>query len=286
MVPIMLVSRIGKRKAPMADESGFQLSVDAARAYESVWVPALMGGCAEALVDAAGPAPGERVLDVGCGTGAVARVAARRVGSGGSVAGADPNAGMLAEARARAAASGLDAVDWRQAPAEALPFADAAFDVVLCQQGLQFMPDPAAALADMARVLKPGGRLALSVWAAASAVSAVMCEALDRCFGDGATADWRRTFALAERERLRALAADAGFRGVHISLDVKIARHPDPVAFVTGVLAASPHAADVAALPDDRRQDLIAGILKDLDRHIDDDGVASAAPCLTLTARR
>jgi len=103
------------------------------------------------------------VLDVACGTGVVTRAAAERVASGGRVAGIDLNPGMIAVARSLPPTAGA-AIEWHEASALALPFADSGFDVVLCQQGLQFFPDKALALREMRRVLRPGGRLALSVW--------------------------------------------------------------------------------------------------------------------------
>jgi len=134
--------------------SGWQLIDNGAEAYERYLVPAVMARFADDLVESVGP--GDRVLDVACGTGIVARRAAAR---GATVVGVDVNAQMLDVARAAD-----PAVEWIEADATALPLADDAFDIVLCQQGLQFMPDPAAALAEMRRVLAPGGRLTVSVW--------------------------------------------------------------------------------------------------------------------------
>jgi SAM-dependent methyltransferase len=134
--------------------SGWQLVDNGAEAYERYLVPAVMARFADELVESVGP--GDRVLDVACGTGIVARHAAAR---GATVVGVDLNAQMLAVARAAD-----PAIEWIEADAAALPLANAAFDVVLCQQGLQFMPDPAAAIVEMRRVLAPDGRLTVSVW--------------------------------------------------------------------------------------------------------------------------
>src|SRR5260370_25850928 len=128
-------------------------------AYERHIDPALFMPWARSLVETAALRPGERVLDVACGTGVVTRLAAKRVGAGGKVVGLDLNAGMLEVARSRA-----PAIEWREGSATELPLPDAAFDAVLCQQGLQFFPDRPAALREMRRVLVPGRRLALSVW--------------------------------------------------------------------------------------------------------------------------
>lgn len=116
------------------------------------------------LVDVAALRPADHVLDVACGTGFVARKAAEHVGTGGRVVGIDLNTGMIEAARATA--DGRDTIEWRTGDAAALPFADASFDVVLCQQGVQFFPDRLQGLREMNRVLRQGGRLAFTVWSA------------------------------------------------------------------------------------------------------------------------
>jgi ubiquinone/menaquinone biosynthesis C-methylase UbiE len=103
------------------------------------------------------------VLDVGCGTGVVARLAAHHVGPTGKVVGLDLKAGMLAVARSLPSLPGVS-IEWQEGNALALPFSAETFDAVLCQQGLQYLPDRPAALGEMHRVLVPGGRLALSLW--------------------------------------------------------------------------------------------------------------------------
>ena len=127
-----------------------------ALAYEHHFVPAIGAPMAAELVRDAALSPGERVLDVACGTGVVARLAAPEVRPGGTVVGLDIDAGMLAVARS--AAEPGASIEWHEASAEAMPLPDAAFDVVLCQMGLQFMPDQLAALREMRRVLARGGR--------------------------------------------------------------------------------------------------------------------------------
>ena len=141
----------------MSDRVTWQVTDDAAVIYEQSFVPALFAGAAVVLADAAGIDRGERVLDVGCGTGAVTREAARRAGAEGRVVGLDLNPRMLAVAERVA-----PEIEWRQGDAGNLPFEDAAFDVVVSQFALMFCPDQAGALRGMWRVLAPGGRLARS----------------------------------------------------------------------------------------------------------------------------
>ena len=142
----------------------FQVSVDAAEAYEATFVPALFADWADHVVDAAGVRPGLAVLDVACGTGAVTRVAAERLGGSGRIVGLDLNEGMLSVARRL-----YPAIDWVLGDAMDLPFEDAAFDAVLCQAALMFVPNAGQAIAEMARVVRPGGTVAVQVWAAREA---------------------------------------------------------------------------------------------------------------------
>ncbi len=120
----------------------------------------LTGTVAPELVRLAGVQAGQRVLDVGCGTGVVALTAAR---CGASVTGADLTPTLLEAARGNAALAGVD-IEFIEADVEALPFADASFDVVLSQFGHMFGPRPEVTIAQMLRVLKPGGVIAFSTW--------------------------------------------------------------------------------------------------------------------------
>ena len=103
--------------------------------------------------------PGERVVDIGCGAGLDSLIAARMVGVGGSVIGVDMTPAMLEKARASAAKMGFSHVTFREGYAESLPAPDSWADVVISNGALNLMPDKAAALSEMARILKPGGRL-------------------------------------------------------------------------------------------------------------------------------
>ena len=270
----------------MADESGFQLKQGGPDVYELCWVRAQMGRCAEELVAAAGVTPGDRVLDIACGTGVVARTAATRSGTAANVTGTDIHAGMLEAAARFAAEAGLAEISWLECDAAAMPLPDDAFDVALCQQGLQFMPDKPGAMAEMARVLKPGGRLALSVWKTRSPLGAGFTTVLDRHFGPGTTAPWEMVYSLGDRDRLHELAEGAGLRDAHVTLDVKFARYPDPEAFITGALAGSPLAETMADLPTAEHAKLVGEIVAELADCRDDDGLAVPSQCLTLTARK
>jgi ubiquinone/menaquinone biosynthesis C-methylase UbiE len=184
-----------------------QVSQSAADVYETFFVPALFHEWAPRVADAAGLAPGQAVLDVACGTGVLAREAQRRVAPRGPVSGLDRNEGMIAVAR-RAAPG----IAWRVGRAEAMPYADGTFDAVACQFGLMFFEDRVAALKEMRRVLRPGGRIAVAVWAALDNTPgyAAMTGLLQRLFGDRVAGELRAPFVLGEPGRLASLFAEAG----------------------------------------------------------------------------
>lgn len=208
---------------PETSEPTLQAQIEAASAYEALMVPALFGEWAPRVADAARIVPGERVLDVGCGTGVLAREAAARVGSGGSVVGLDPNPGMLEVARRTA-----PAVEWRQGFAESLPFPDDSFDAVVGQFGLMFFRDPLEALREALRVLTPGGRLAVAVWDSIenNAAYAVEMALLDRLAGPEAADALRAPFVLGDRDRYAGLFVEAGVRSVDVATERGRARFP------------------------------------------------------------
>jgi enediyne biosynthesis protein CalE5 len=133
-------------------------------AQHADYIDARAATATEKLLDLSAPRPGERVLELACGPGGLGLAAAPLVAPGGVVVLSDVAAGMTAIAAARADALGLDNVSTRELDLERIEEPDASFDVVLCREGLMFAPDPAQAVREIARVLRPGGRVALAVW--------------------------------------------------------------------------------------------------------------------------
>jgi SAM-dependent methyltransferase len=207
----------------MMSEPMLQAQVDAAKAYEALFVSALFGQWVSKVADAAQIKAGQRVLDVACGTGILAREAAARTGPTGSVAGLDPNIGMLTVAKELA-----PAVAWHQGAAESLPFPDQSFDVVVCQFGLMFFTDRAQALREMWRVLTPGGRLAVAVWNSLDTMPAYAAEValLERIAGRRAADALRAPFVLGDQRDIIALFADAGVLSVEATSERGTARFP------------------------------------------------------------
>lgn len=187
----------------------FQVSLDAAEAYENKFVPALFGDWAPHLVELAGVAPGHAVLDVACGTGIVARTAADQAGPDGRIVGLDINDGMLAVARRLRAD-----IQWEKGDAADLPFPDGSFDVVLCQASLMFFPDRARALREMARVATVDGTVAVQVWAGLDSQPAYgpFVDVAARHAGPEAIQLLGAYWALGDLDLLRALFEAAGLQ--------------------------------------------------------------------------
>lgn len=255
--------------------SQWQVAGNASDNYEGYLVPSIFGPWAIDLIRLAAPQVGDRVLDVACGTGIVARLSAKYVAPSGKVVGLDFNPRMVATARALPSAPGVS-IEWMEGNAVALPLPDAAFDLVLCQQGLQFFPDRLAALREMHRVLASEGRLALSVWRAIrySPGFALLAEALERHVGPEAASTMRAPFSLSDAEELKGVILKAAFRDVIINSAVKNLQFPSPEEFVRRYVSGSPLAGPFAQVRDDARNALLDDIRRGLQDCANDEGVA------------
>ena len=178
--------------------------------YERWLAGPLFRPWAELTLEEVELSPGDRFLDIACGTGVVARVARERLGDAGYVVGIDISSDMLAVARAVA-----PSIDWREGNAGALPLSDGEqFDVVVCQQGLQFFPDKLTAIAQMRRALVKGGRLAITTWRSDDEIPLFgeLRKVAERHLG--AVADQRHSFG--DAATLEALLSEAGFHDVRL----------------------------------------------------------------------
>jgi ubiquinone/menaquinone biosynthesis C-methylase UbiE len=200
-----------------------QVSLSAAEVYEQFFVPALFQEWAGKVAGAAGVQPGDRALDVACGTGVLACTLLDRVGPGGSVTGLDANEGMLSVAKQKA-----PEVEWKQGRAEAMPFESGSFDTVASQFGLMFFEDQEAAIREMRRVLRPSGGMAVAVWDKLENTPgyAAMVALLQRLFGERVADMLRAPFSLGDRQGLQGLFARAGIPEVEILTYTGTARFP------------------------------------------------------------
>ena len=184
-----------------------QVTSDAAEVYEEFFLPALFSEWPPRLIEAARLKRGARVLDVACGTGVLTVEAAKAISPTGAAVGVDLNPGMLAIARRKA-----PRLDWREAPAEDLPFGSADFDAVLSQFGLMFFQDRQAAIREMWRVLRPGGRLVIAVWGTLEQAVGYLAATrlLARLFGEEIAALLRAPYTLGDPSVLEALLVESG----------------------------------------------------------------------------
>jgi ubiquinone/menaquinone biosynthesis C-methylase UbiE len=169
------------------------------------------------LVELAGLQPGERVLDVATGTGFAALAAARLVGPAAQVVGIDLAEEMLNQARGKAASEGIKNVEFQLGDAERPEFPDASFAVVLCASAIQFLPDPAGAVREWARLLGPGGRLLVSAYG--PAWSAPMDEARARLQTYGVPAGRQPDRRTGDPEMCRSLLEEAGLVDIEVTVE-------------------------------------------------------------------
>jgi ubiquinone/menaquinone biosynthesis C-methylase UbiE len=211
-------------------------------------VPAIFGAWAPVLADFVEVAPGERALDVACGTGIVARELVGRVGANGTVVGCDSNAVMLATAREVA-----PEIDWKEGNALDLPFEAASFDVVTCQQGYQFFPDRVKAAQEAHRVLVGDGRLALAVWLSLSdnPGQAAVVSAVQEHVSTDAAKIVGSAFGLGEDAQLQEFLTKAGFQELRSITQTHPARFPSVFDFAVGLLRGGTLARAGVELSDD-----------------------------------
>jgi ubiquinone/menaquinone biosynthesis C-methylase UbiE len=237
----------------MSTSTQWQLTRESAERYEDVIVPTILGPFARALVEWAAPARGATILDVGCGTGAVTRIAAEQVGPSGRVIGVDVNPGMIYVAHSLPAIQGAP-IEWHEQSAYSLPLADQSIDMVFSAQMLQFLPNKDVALAEMYRVLKPGGRVAISAWSAMQEIPyfQVQVEAAAKYLGAEVAAGLKAGFGLSDADEFRQYLDAAGFTDVEMivcQLDLPLpnlkefaARHIRATPLVASFNTASPAA--------------------------------------------
>jgi ubiquinone/menaquinone biosynthesis C-methylase UbiE len=242
----------------MSDEH-WQLEGSAAELYQRYLVPAITTKWAEDLVNRAQLRPGEAVLDIACGTGVVARLAARRVGDG-QATGLDLNPGMLAVARS--VPSEGAPIKWIEGSALDLPFPLDSFDVVLCQLGLQFFPDQQQGLREMRRVLRNSGRVALSVYSPIERTPGayVFVLALDEVLGENSSRIKRGEHSFVGSAQLEALLNDAGFGAADVQTVTQTIAFPSVLDYVRFQLLATPMTALLKDKVEADRRSIISSV--------------------------
>lgn len=241
----------------MATESGFQIPSGAPHFYD-LHVRGLMKPFVDRLV-AATVVEGWSVLDVACGTGFATRAAAGAAGQGARVEGCDLNGAMIAQARSTPDTPG-SALVWREASALDLPYEVGEFDVTICQQGLQFFPDPAAGIREMVRVTRPGGRIGVTVWSPLDgspffdSQSAMLVR-----LGEGPAAAFSAT-----EQQLRSWFEDGGVPDIAVERVVVTVDLPPVKEFLPQQLRALPWSAPFFALSPTQQESALGEMEADL----------------------
>ncbi len=241
-----------------------------AEAYERHMVPGMFAHWTELVVGFIAPQSGEHVADVACGTGIGARVAARFVGPAGKVVGVDIDSGVIEVAR-RLARGTRTPMEWHCASALQMPLKDATFDLCLCLQGLQFLPDRHAGLAEIRRILKPSGRLAASIWGPLEYNKGhyAVVQALESQGVDASAA--KRACSFSNPEDIRDAATRAGFSRIQLRTEDGVSHFTSLESFIDGMTLGSPstrHA--VALLPESGRDGFFKQVRATLEPHVTD----------------
>jgi len=262
------------------------IDTEAAWAYEKGLVPALNGAPAALMVDMAAVRDDERVIDVACGTGIVARLVAAKCPGSGRIAGIDIDPAMLEVARALGARSNGAAIDWHCGSALAMPFAPASFDVALCLQGLQYLPDCHAGLCEIHRVLSASGRFIAAVWTRLEACKGqlALARALERRDIDASPI--RKAYSFGTPDRIMALMKNARFRNIGLSVSTAAGRFDSARAFVDAFAAGSLSSrAALAKIPVGERDAFLEEIDTALREFADGDGISLPLEYLVVSAR-
>jgi ubiquinone/menaquinone biosynthesis C-methylase UbiE len=254
----------------------------AAQSYEDHFVPAIGTPFARRLLATARLSPGERVLDVACGTGLAARLAAEAVGPQGAVAGLDPTPGMLELARSVSPAG----IDWYEAPAESMPLPDASFDVVLCSMGLQFFEDRVQGLREMRRVLAPDGRAVVATPGPTPPLFEAIDAALSGHVGSDASCFVHAVFSVHDPAEAQELFAAAGFDEVAVETDTVPLRVDPPADFFWQYVQSTPLAAVAAGLDETARAALERDVVERCQPFVDGGATVMEPGALIVTGRR
>jgi ubiquinone/menaquinone biosynthesis C-methylase UbiE len=256
----------------------------AAENYQRDFVPLIATPVSKDLLRVANLQPGEDVLDVACGTGHVTRAAAERVGSTGTVTGIDIAPDMIEVARSVPMQGGAS-VDWQISDAAALPIHDASVDVVLCQMGLMFMENRAAALAEMRRVLAPSGRLAVNTPGRIPA----LFESLERAIVEHISADLggfvSAVFSMHDPDDVAGLLRDAGWREVAAKVSTTTLRLPAPAQFLWQYIGLTPMATFIQQAPGKAKSAMEGQFVSETRQHVTDGVTLVELPMVVATAR-
>lgn len=265
---------------PQETKSKEEMVLESAQIYEQHAVPILFTPWGRRLLDSVPVKAGQHLLDVACGSGAVCRLAAQRVGEPGSITGLDLNPGMIETAK-KVCGPVVPPIDFHQGDATDMPFEDNRFDGALCQQGIQFIPEKDQAIREMHRVLKPGGWVGFSEWFGIDHIPGyrVLCDALEQYVDPVAASVMRTPFSAGDGQALRQMTQDAGFQQVHHEVQVGSVRYASADEFTQLSIDGVPPGpkghlkAMYESVDQSKRKALFEAVREGLAPYADDEGV-------------
>jgi ubiquinone/menaquinone biosynthesis C-methylase UbiE len=254
---------------------------DAPANYERYFVPVIGEPMARKLLAATHIEPGQRILDLACGTGIVARLAVDAIGESGSVTGLDVNPGMLAVARSVASDSGIE---WQQGNAESIPFTSDSFDVVLCQLGFQFFADKSTAMREVQRVLAPGGRVLLTVPGPTPELFAVMEAVIAQQISSETARFLDQVFSVHDAAEVQGVFEQAGLSNVSVEPSIQDYRLPAPAEFLWQYTYSTPLAGALANATPEQLAELEREVVEKWRPWVAGDGMDLSVRVLTASA--
>lgn len=257
----------------------------AAENYQRYFVPTIATAVSAELLRTADLKAGERVVDVACGTGLIARLAAERVGPTGSVTGVDIADEMIDVAKSVEAVA-EPRIDWHVADAKALPLPDESYDVATCQMGLMFMEDRSGALGEIRRVLVPGGRIVVNTPGRIQPVFQHMEEAIVEHIDPDLGVFVHAVFSMHDPEMLTSLLGDAGFQDVSAAETIATLRLPAPAEFLWQYINLTPMGSFVAQASEAARSAMEQQVVERWQPFVVDGGIVVEQPMIVATGRR
>lgn len=252
--------------------------------YETIFVPAMVEEWVAKVIALAKPQPGEHILDIACGTGALTRGVANSIGPDGRVIGLDLSPDMLEFARKFPLnQAGPVSIEWREGDANALPFEDETFEVVFCQIGLMFFPDQVMALREMRRVLKPAGRLGVMVWGSILECpgQTAIKASWERYLGHEMGSRIARQHSLGSPKTIQSLLEKAGFVDISVQAMMGTVRLPSPAHLARGYGALAGIQVDETT-----RARIIQEVSDALQPYVGADGLAYPIEAILAAARK
>ncbi len=272
----------------MSDRQDFDFDDDSVpRAYDSILVPLLFEPWAELLLKRLPPEPSWSVLDLATGTGIVAHKLTKKVGRPGSIIGTDVSPEMLAIARQRCNAAS-EIASFLESPASPLKLDDNTVDAIYCQQGFQFFPDKLSSAQEMYRVLRVGGKVAVSTWCPVDhcVFFAVICEALRRCEEDEIAKMMAVPFDFMPEDELLGHFKAAGFQRIYVDRCEKDLVFSGGVVQAYKTVYATPIAPKLRTLPEEKLSQFREVMLSELAKMTADDVTKGKMTSLVMTAEK